>query len=194
MVTPDPKKNRRVALLSLAVAAGMVGLTFASVPLYRMFCQATGFAGTVQRAGAAPQKSTGKTIKIRFDANTAPSLAWNFHPAQLEMSVKLGEQAMAHYTARNMSNETLTGSAIFNVTPEQSGAFFDKIQCFCFTEQTLRPGEQADLPVVFFVDPDILDDPDARSIDTITLSYTFYPAGKPASVSQAEKPAATQAN
>ena len=194
MVTPDPRKNRRVAIASGLVATAMVGLAYASVPLYKLFCQSTGFGGTVQRAEQAPAQSTEKTIKIRFDANTAGSLGWNFHPVQLEMTVKLGEQNMAHYSAENTSGRVLTGSAVFNVTPESAGAFFDKIQCFCFTEQTLQPGESVDLPVVFFVDPAVLDDADAKSIDTITLSYTFYPVDKPKSVSQAIRPAATQAN
>ena len=166
-----------------SAALGMVGLAYASVPLYSMFCKATGFGGTTQRADAAPETATDKFITIRFDANTAGSLGWNFHPVQSVMKVKIGEQNMAHYSATNTADKVLTGSAIFNVTPAEAGAYFNKIQCFCFTEQTLKPGETADLPVDFFVDPAILDDPDSKSISEITLSYTFFPVDKPDAVS-----------
>jgi len=194
MAAPDRARNLRVAALAGATAAAMLGLAYASVPLYRLFCQATGFGGTTQIAVAAPKAATAHSISIRFDANTAGSLGWNFHAAQLEMRVRLGEQAMAHYRATNTSGRELTGTAVFNVTPVAAGVYFNKIQCFCFTEQTLKPGDSADLPVVFFVDPAIADDPDASSIDTITLSYTFYPADKPKSVSAATPPAATHTN
>jgi cytochrome c oxidase assembly protein subunit 11 len=159
-IAPDARKNRRVAAIAGCVAVGMVGLAYASVPLYNMFCAATGFGGTPQRAAAAPESATGKFITIRFDANTAGSLGWNFRPVQSVMKVKIGEQKLAHYSATNNSGKTLTGTAVFNVTPAEAGAYFNKIQCFCFTEQTLKPGESADLPVDFFVDPAILDDPD----------------------------------
>jgi cytochrome c oxidase assembly protein subunit 11 len=191
---PDPRKNRRVALIALSGAAFMLGLAYASVPLYRLFCQATGFGGTPQKAEAAPDASLARTIKVRFDANTSASLGWNFQPAQLEMTVKIGEQSLAYYKAKNLTAATATGTAGFNVTPEQAGAYFNKIECFCFTEQTLKAGEATEMPVSFFVDPAILDDPDAASIDTITLSYTFSPADKPESLSQAKAPAATAAN
>jgi cytochrome c oxidase assembly protein subunit 11 len=194
MVTPDTRKNRRVAILALAGGAAMLGLAYASVPLYRMFCQVTGFAGTPMKAEAAPNAASDRTIKIRFDANVAASMGWSFHPGQLEMTVKLGEPSLAFYRAKNNSNDTVTGTAAFNVTPEQAGAFFNKIECFCFTEQTLKAGESAELPVSFFVDPAILDDADAARIDAITLSYSFYPADTPKSVSRAEAPATTTAN
>ena len=180
-------RNRRVAAIAGSAALGMVGLAYASVPLYSMFCSATGYGGTTQRADAAPETASGKFIAIRFDANTAGSLGWNFHPAQSVMKVKIGEQNMAHYSATNMANKMLTGSAIFNVTPDEAGAYFNKIQCFCFTEQTLKPGETVDLPVDFFVDPAILDDPDSKSISEITLSYTFFPVDKPDAVSAVEQ-------
>jgi cytochrome c oxidase assembly protein subunit 11 len=147
-VIPNARKNLRVAAVAGSVVLGMVGLTYASVPLYSMFCKATGFGGTTQRADAAPETATDKFITIRFDANTADSLGWNFHPVQSVMKVKIGEQNMAHYSATNTSGKVLTGSAIFNVTPAEAGAYFNKIQCFCFTEQTLKPGESADLPVI----------------------------------------------
>ena len=149
MTVPDRAKNLRVAALAGVTAAAMLGLAYASVPLYRLFCQTTGFGGTTQTAAAAPAQTAERTMTVRFDANIAGSLDWNFHAEQLEMKVKLGEQAMAHYRATNTSDRALTGSAIFNVTPASAGAYFDKIQCFCFTEQTLKPGESADLPVVW---------------------------------------------
>lgn len=180
-----PARNLRVALLSVGVVAGMVGLTYASVPLYRLFCQVTGFGGTTQRAEAAPQKTIDKLVSVRFDANTSGGLTWNFHPVQTVMKVKFGEQNMAYYKATNKSDRTVTGTAVFNVTPPQAGAYFNKIQCFCFTEQTLKPGESVEMPVTFFVDPDMLQDPDAVSVDEITLSYTFYPVDKPKAVSEA---------
>jgi cytochrome c oxidase assembly protein subunit 11 len=179
-------RNARVVLMSAATVAVMVGLTYASVPLYRLFCQVTGFGGTVQRAEAAPKQVLDKSVSIRFDANTSGKLDWTFHPVQSAVKVKFGEQIMAHYEAVNRSNQTLTGSAVFNVSPPQAGAYFNKIQCFCFTEQTLKPGEKVDMPVVFFVDPDMLKDPDAVGVDEITLSYTFYPVDKPKAVTEAK--------
>lgn len=154
----------------------MVGLAYASVPLYQLFCQKTGFNGTTQRATAAPDAATEKFISIRFDANTAASLGWNFTARQRVMDVKIGEQYMAYYSATNLTDKEVTGTAVFNVTPAEAGAYFNKIQCFCFTKQTLKPHESADLPVDFFVDPAILDDLDSKSISEITLSYTFFPA------------------
>ena len=183
-----------MAAIAGSVAIGMVGLAYASVPLYSLFCKATGFGGTTQRADAAPETVTDRFITIRFDANIAGSLGWNFHPAQTVMKVKIGEQNMAHYSATNISDKVLTGSAIFNVTPSEAGAYFNKIQCFCFTEQTLKPGESADLPVDFFVDPAILDDPDSKSISEITLSYTFFPVDKPDAVSAVEQPPVKNTN
>jgi len=179
-------RNARVVLVSTATVVAMVGLTYASVPLYRLFCQVTGFGGTTQRAEAAPQQALDKTISVRFDANTSGKLAWAFHPVQPALKVKFGEQNMAYYEAVNRSDKTLTGSAVFNVTPPQAGAFFNKIQCFCFTEQTLKPGEKIEMPVTFFVDPDMLTDPDAAGVDEITLSYTFYPVDKPKAVTEAK--------
>ena len=185
MAIRPPASNLRVALLSAAVVAGMVGLTYASVPLYRLFCQVTGFGGTTQRAESAPAEALNKMVSVRFDANTSEKLQWAFHPLQGPVKVKFGEQSMAHYEAVNRSGETLTGTAVFNVTPPQAGAYFNKIQCFCFTEQTLEPGQSIEMPVSYFVDPDMLEDPDAAGIKEITLSYTFYPVDKPKAVSEA---------
>jgi cytochrome c oxidase assembly protein subunit 11 len=185
MRAPDGKKNLRTAVIAASVAIGMVGLSYAAVPLYRMFCQVTGFGGTTQRADAAPAEASTKTMVVRFDANTSETLHWAFHPEQQVVTVKIGEQNLAAYKATNLSDKPLTGSAVFNVTPPQAGAYFNKIQCFCFTEQTLQPGQSIDLPVSYFVDPDILNDPDAAGIKEITLSYTFYPVDKAKSVSEA---------
>jgi cytochrome c oxidase assembly protein subunit 11 len=187
-VIPNARKNLRVAAAAASVAVAMVGLAYVSVPLYSMFCEVTGFGGTTQRADVAPETATDKFITIRFDANTAGSLGWNFHPVQAFMKVRIGEQSLAHYSATNNSGKVVTGSAMFNVTPIVAGTYFNKIQCFCFTEQTLKPGESADLPVDFFVDPAILDDPDSKSINEITLSYTFFPVAKPDAVSAVAHP------
>ena len=185
MRAPDGKRNLRTAATAASVAIGMVGLSYAAVPLYRMFCQVTGFGGTTQRADAAPAEASTKTMVVRFDANTSESLHWAFHPEQQVVTVKIGEQNLAAYKATNLSDKPLTGSAVFNVTPPQAGAYFNKIQCFCFTEQTLQPGQSIDLPVSYFVDADILNDPDAAGIKEITLSYTFYPVDKAKAVSEA---------
>jgi cytochrome c oxidase assembly protein subunit 11 len=171
-------KNRRVALMASSGAALMLGLAYASVPLYSLFCQVTGWAGTTQRADKAPATQSELTIVVRFDANTDARLGWDFHPVQGTVKARFGEQVLAHYEAVNRSDRTMTGTAVFNVTPPEAGSFFNKIDCFCFSEQTLKPGERADFPVVFFVDPEILKDPDTKSIREITLSYTFYPVDK----------------
>jgi cytochrome c oxidase assembly protein subunit 11 len=193
MHQPNPArtaaKNLRVALIAASVAAGMVGMSSAAVPLYRLFCQVTGFGGTTQRAEEAPARATDSLVSVRFDANTSGNLAWTFHAVQTAMTVKVGEQTMAYYKATNVSDRPVTGTAVFNVTPVQAGAYFNKIQCFCFTEQTLKPGESIEMPVSFFVDPDMLQDPDAAGIKEITLSYTFYPVDKPKAVSEAPQAA-----
>ncbi len=174
------QKNRWVAAMAGGVALAMLGLAYASVPLYALFCQVTGFGGTPQREGIAPSETASQSISVRFDANIAGSLDWTFQPEQTTVRAKLGEQILAHYRAANTSKRQLTGTAVFNVTPVNAGIYFNKIECFCFTEQTLEPGETVDMPVVFFVDPEIMKDPDTRSIKEITLSYTFYPVEKPA--------------
>jgi len=189
-VIPDPRRNRRVAMISGGVVVAMVGLAYASVPLYRAFCQATGFAGTTQRAEQAPAKAGDRTVTVRFDSNVSSNLSWSFTPEQLEQTVKIGEQTMAFFRATNTSNRETTGTAVFNVTPPQVGAYFDKIQCFCFTRQTLEPGQTADLPVVYFIDPAIADDPEVTHVTTITLSYTFYPADAPQAVTSAAESSA----
>ncbi len=193
-VTPDSSKNRKVALLSALVVVSMVGLAYASVPLYRMFCQVTGFGGTTQRAEAAPEKTLDRRMTIRFDANTAGSLPWIFEPVQRSLAVKVGEENFAYYRATNTSDRTVTGSAVFNVTPDTAGAYFNKIECFCFTEQTLKPGQSIEMPVSFFIDPAIVDDHGMDKVATVTLSYTFYPVDKPSNVSSTEKKPSTETN
>jgi cytochrome c oxidase assembly protein subunit 11 len=172
-------RNARTALLAVLLVAGMAGLAFASVPLYRMFCQVTGFAGTPRlAAGGEAPGAAGRMISIRFDANRNSALPWRFEAVDARRRVAIGARSIALYTARNLSDRPVTGTATFNVTPAQAGQYFTKIQCFCFTEQTLRPGQEVQMPVVFFVDPRILDDPAARDISEITLSYTFYPVDR----------------
>lgn len=192
--TPDTTKNRRVALISAAVVVGMVGLAYASVPLYRLFCQVTGFGGTTQRAEAAPEKTVDRRMTILFDANTAGSLPWTFEPVQRSLDVKVGEENFAYYRATNNSDHAITGSAVFNVTPDTTGAYFNKIECFCFTQQTLKPGQTVEMPVSFFIDPAIVDDRGLDKINTITLSYTFYPSDEPSNVSSTEKKPSTNLN
>ena len=174
-MTDLARRNGRTAGIAALLVLAMVGLAFASVPLYRLFCQVTGIDGTTQRAEQAPGPVAGKEVAVRFDANIASSLPWRFAPEKAREIVTIGEREMAFYTAKNLSARKITGSATFNVSPTQAGKYFSKIQCFCFTEQTLKPGEEVRMPVVFFVDPRILQDPDAAPISEITLSYTFYP-------------------
>ncbi len=173
------RRNKRVGMMMGAVALGMVGMGFASVPLYRIFCQATGLNGTVARAEASEldftQISDGQTMQIRFDANHRGDLPWTFRPEHPTDTVSMGTRDMAIFIAKNNSDHAVTGTASYNVTPEQAGKYFKKIQCFCFTQQTLQPGEQVRMPVIFYVDPKIATDPDTRTVEEITLSYTFYP-------------------
>ncbi len=171
-------RNRRVGLMALAFALGMLGLGCASVPLYRLFCQVTGFGGTTQRvseAEAAAVSVSAKTMSIRFDANVDRTLPWRCHPERTTDTVQLGGRKMAIYLAKNLSDKPITGIASFNVSPAQAGRYFDKVQCFCFNEQTLQPGQEVRMPVIYYVDPKIMDDPDANDIEQITLSYTFHP-------------------
>ena len=175
-------RTTRTALFAVLGICFMTGLAFASVPLYRLFCAATGLNGTTQRGLIAPG-SVHHRIRIDFDANTSPHMASRFVPEQGSETVEGGARDMAFFTATNRAAVPVTGTATYNVTPAQAGKYFTKIQCFCFTQQTLKPGETVRMPVIFFVDPKILDDPDTKDVETITLSYTFYPvdSGKPAS-------------
>lgn len=165
-----------VAAACVGFIAAMVGVTYASVPLYAMFCSLTGFGGAT-RVGAAPTAAPlEREITIRFDANVAPGLPWTFAPSQREMTVKVGATSLAHYTAANRSGDETRANATYNVSPPQAGAYFVKLQCFCFEEQTLAGREKMEMPVVFYVDPAIADDPDLKTLKDITLSYTFFPA------------------
>lgn len=167
-------RRLRTALLAVLGICFMSGLGWASIPLYRMFCQATGLNGTTQRGLKAPG-GTDRRMQIDFDTNVAPGMKWKFVPENRSETIDIGARDMAFFTATNTSDKPITGTATYNVTPAQAGKYFTKIQCFCFTQQTLKPGETARMPVIFFVDPAILKDPDAASVETITLSYTFYP-------------------
>lgn len=167
-------RNRRTALLLSTVVLAMVGLTAASVPLYRLFCQVTGYGGTTRAASALPERVDGAPISVAFNADVAPDLPWAFQPLQRSVSVRPGEDRLVFYEAVNRGSEPVVGTAVFNVTPHKVGAYFNKLQCFCFEQQTLEPGERIEMGVSFFVDPAILDDPDARDVKQMVLSYTFF--------------------
>tara|TARA_X000001316_G_C920461_1_gene34654 strand:+ start:1095 stop:1667 length:573 start_codon:yes stop_codon:yes gene_type:complete len=169
------RSGRMIVTICLGVVFGMAGLSYASVPLYKLFCQVTGYGGTTQTADIAPDVILDREMTIRFDANTTRGLAWEFEPGHGPMTVKVGETNLAYYQAHNPTDKPITGMAIFNVTPQEAGYYFTKIECFCFTEQTLAPGETVDMPVSFFIDPEIAEEPNLGSVKTITLSYTFYP-------------------
>ncbi len=189
-------RTTRTGLIAAAFAAFMVGAAYASVPLYKMFCAATGFDGTPQRTeesalpGAAQMAALGgRTVDVRFDGNVTAGMPWTFGPVKTVETVRIGERRIAFFRATNNSDKAVTGQAAFNVAPDTAGKFFDKIQCFCFTSQTLQPGQTVDMPVVYFVDPRILDDANGKRIDEITLSYTFFPVDTAATGGQ--KPGAT---
>lgn len=173
------RRHRTLALSCAALVVFMVGAAYASVPLYRLFCQVTGFDGTPRIATAPSTTVLEKTITIRFDGNVTPGLPWNFEPVQHTMEVKIGENNLAFFRATNTSDQPVRGTAIYNVFPEIAAVYFNKLQCFCFTEQLLQPGETMEFPVSFFVDPQIVNDRDARSVTHITLSYTFNPMPAP---------------
>lgn len=178
------RRNARVGMMAAAGALAMLGLGYAAVPLYQMFCQVTGFGGTTQvasetDAARAAAIATGEKISVRFDASTAAGMPWAFKPVKPTQSVVIGQRDIATYTARNDGSKSITGMATFNVTPEQAGKYFHKIQCFCFTEQTLAPGQEVTMPVLYYVDPAMLDDPNMAGVEQITLSYTFHRTKEP---------------
>ncbi|GLK78558.1 cytochrome c oxidase assembly protein [Methylopila turkensis] len=177
--TPIPadmnRRNARIAVGCVAFVAVMVGAAYAAVPLYDMFCRATGFGGTTQVAAAAPAAALDREIVVRFDSNVGQGLDWSFRPETTQMKVKVGQSNLVVFKVRNRSDRELTGTATYNVTPETTGGYFAKLQCFCFTEQTLKPGEEIDMPVAFFVDPSIADNRELDRLNHITLSYTFFP-------------------
>lgn len=181
-ITKLRSSNLRTATLAGLAAAAMLGLGFAAVPLYQLFCQVTGFNGTTQRVDAATatqRLATAQTqtrmLSIRFDSNIGGGLPWEFYPEKKRVTVGVGGKSMAIFIAKNLSDKPVKGRAVFNVTPEQVGRYFSKIQCFCFTEQTLQPGQEVRMPVLFYVDNAFLNDPDGKDVEEVTLSYTFYP-------------------
>jgi cytochrome c oxidase assembly protein subunit 11 len=172
--------NRKVVLWCVAGLACMFGVTAASPTLYSIFCQVTGYGGTTQRAEAPSKIILDRTITVRFDANVQPGFDWKFEPVQPTMDVKIGDNVLAFYRATNTSDKKLTGTAAFNVAPETMGLYFSKIECFCFKEQTLEPGQSIEMPLTFYVDPDMIKDRDTKHLSNVTLSYVFYPVNKTA--------------
>jgi cytochrome c oxidase assembly protein subunit 11 len=169
------RNNGLVVLMCLSFIVGMGAMSYAAVPLYRMFCQVTGFNGTTQRAEQASTVILDKRIQVTFDANVAPGLPWDFKPMQREIDPKIGETVQVNFMVENKSDQPTHGQAIFNITPLESGAYFNKVQCFCFSETDLAPGEKREMPVLFYVDPEITKTVETKNIGTLTLSYTFYP-------------------
>ena len=173
------RRNWRTFAVLIGLTGAMVGLAYASVPLYRLFCQVTGYGGTPRQASVAPTEIAGREITVTFTADVAGGLGWNFQPQQRSMKLKVGENKLAFYVAENLESAPVTGQATFNVSPEIFGPYFSKIDCFCFKEQTLQPGERREMPVSFFIDPAMLEDPLLKKIDNVTLSYTFFRAAEP---------------
>jgi cytochrome c oxidase assembly protein Cox11 len=178
-MTPARRKNLKVVIPAVAVIGIMIGLVAYSPTLYRLFCAATGFGGTTQRADSDLGSVSNRTIAVRFDSNVAPGLPWRFEPAQREVTVHLGEQKLVFFTAENLSDQAIVGHATFNVTPGTTGIYFNKIQCFCFDEERLNAHQKVDMPVVFFVDPALATDSETHDVNTITLSYTFFRSANP---------------
>jgi cytochrome c oxidase assembly protein subunit 11 len=172
--TAPPSRQRITALVLGGVALAMVGASFAAVPLYRLFCQVTGYGGTTQVAAQAPGASGERIVTVRFNTHVAPDLPWSFEPPAAPIKVRLGEETVVAYRATNRSNRTMTVQASFNVTPFKAGPYFAKIECFCFTEQELEPGQSIAMPVTFFVDPEIVANRHLDDVKTVTLSYTLY--------------------
>jgi len=179
------RSNRRVVFVCLAALAAMGAVTAASPTLYTMFCKATGYNGTTQRAEKGSVKVLDRTITVRFDSNVAPGLPWTFEPEVTKMEVKIGETALAFFRATNNSDKPVSGQATYNVTPDAFGAYFNKIQCFCFNQQTLKPHQTVEMPVTFFIDPQMVNDSDTASQPEVTLSYAFFPSEHPAATADA---------
>ena len=168
------RRNGRLAAGLACVVIGMTAMSFAAVPLYDLFCRVTGYGGTTQRAESASDRIGDLRVKVQFDARLNTGMPWQFRPMQREITLRVGEQGMAFYEAVNPTDGPVMGISTFNVTPAKAGQYFNKIECFCFTEQTLAPGERVEMPVAFFVDPALAEDPATRDVKTITLSYTFF--------------------
>ncbi|QFT33692.1 cytochrome c oxidase assembly protein [Roseibium porphyridii] len=186
------RKNRKVAVICVGMFASMVGMAYAAVPLYDLFCRVTGFGGTTQVADAVSDVVIDRKITIRFDGNVNQSLAWAFKPEQRSVTLKMGESAQLAYLATNTGEGPSVGTSTYNVWPPAAGAYFNKLDCFCFTEQALEAGETVEMPVVFFVDPEMDKDPELKHVKEITLSYTFFPVEQPERpvAARAEKPGA----
>ena len=176
MTAPAPslRRNQTTALVCAAVVVGMVGASFAAVPLYRLFCQVTGYGGTTQISTAAPGAVSDRVINVRFNADVDPALPWDFQTPRGQVSIRVGEEKLVFYRATNQSDETVVATTVFNVTPFKAGFYFSKVQCFCFEEQVLKPGETVEMGVSFYIDPDILEDRNLDDIKTITLSYALF--------------------
>lgn len=170
----NERANRMTATIIASVVAGMIALSFASVPAYRAFCQVTGWGGFTQRADAGADRTLARQVTIRFDSTVSKDLNWRFKPEQISQTLHIGETGLAFYEAENLTKRPVTGRASFNVSPAKAGIYFQKIECFCFTEQTLQPGEKVSMPVTYFIDPALADDPNMAEVETITLSYTFF--------------------
>lgn len=194
MIFPRLQGKNRTLLQLVGIVVLMGSLSFAAVPFYDWFCRTTGYGGTPQVAEAAPDTILDQTIKIRFDASVEAGMPWSFKPVVRTMDLRIGETGLAYYEAHNPTDRVIGGTASFNVFPDTVGAYFTKIACFCFTEQVLKPGETVQMPVTFFVDPAILNDPDAEFVHEITLSYTFHETPLPEDQAALEKPAAADAS
>ncbi|MFN3625131.1 MAG: cytochrome c oxidase assembly protein [Hyphomicrobium sp.] len=180
--TQAAPRHKTVALICSVLVLAMAGLSFAAVPLYRLYCQVTGYQGTTQRAEKASGVVLDRTVKVHFDANVAANLPWKFEPVQSSLDVKVGENTLAYFKATNTSDKATVGTAVFNVTPDAVGPHFNKVQCFCFTEQRLEPGQSVEMPVSFFVDPAFATDEETSALSELTLSYSFYPVAEPKKV------------
>jgi cytochrome c oxidase assembly protein subunit 11 len=172
------RRNLNVLMTLTGLVAGMIGMAYASVPLYRLFCEKTGFDGTTQRAAAAPGEVLDRSVTVSFSADISGDLPWKFYPAQKKVEAKIGQPNTAIFIAENLSDRPVTGTATFNVSPDLYGPYFVKIQCFCFTQQTLKPGERVEMPVVFYLDPEMAKDPQLDRMSDVTLSYTFFKAAE----------------
>lgn len=170
-------KNRRMGLIVLTIVVGMTGMSFAAVPLYRMFCQLTGFGGTTMVSAALPDHTVERLVTVKFNTDVGRNMLWSFAPERRQIDIKLGQKGLIAFDARNKDKVPVTGVAVYGVTPPKAGKYFHKIQCFCFGEQTLNPGEKATYPVIFYIDPSLNDDPNMQDVDTITLSYSFLHSG-----------------
>ncbi|MGO9396489.1 MAG: cytochrome c oxidase assembly protein [Xanthobacteraceae bacterium] len=186
---PAPRRDLFIAFLCGGLVAGMVGLSFAAVPFYSWFCRTTGYGGTTQTAKAAPTQVSDRSITVRFDSNVAPGLPWRFEPEQRTIDVKLGQVVTVYYTVTNEAARVTAGQAGYNVSPSTTGIYFTKINCFCFTEQTMKPGEKREMAVVFYVDPKLAEDSELGNVRLITLSYTFYPVRVPDQAAAESPPA-----